>query len=167
MSLHKQSDVNDRLVTERSRVLLIGIGNEYRSDDGVGLVATRKLRALPNAKVIEESGEGMALMEVWKGADTVILLDAVSSSAAPGTIHRFEVHAEPIPTKVFNCSTHAFSIAEAIELARTLNQLPPRMIVYGIEGKNFAAGVGLSSEVEKAVQDVVERVLQDIHTIRY
>lgn len=165
MSLHALSDINDRSVTRRPLILLIGIGNEYRRDDGVGLVAARKLGSIPNTKVIEESGEGIALMEAWKGADIVILIDAVSSGAAPGTIHRFEAHAQPIPAKFFSYSTHAFSIARAIELARTLNQLPPCMFVYGIEGKNFEAGIGLSPEVEKAVRDVVKLVLQDIQAL--
>jgi hypothetical protein len=40
-----------------------------------------------------------------------------------------------------------------------MGKLPPSLVVYGIEGKNFAAGVGLSSEVEKAVGEVARRAL--------
>lgn len=126
----------------RDHVLVIGIGNEYRGDDSVGLRIARKLAAksIPNVEVIEESGEGASLLEAWKGAQTVLLVDAVSSNAEPGAIHRFDAHAENIPRKFFHYSTHAFSVAEAVELARTMNQLPPRLIVFGIEGKNFQAG---------------------------
>lgn len=147
------------------RILIIGVGNEYRHDDGVGPVVARKLKAkgLPNTMIIEETGEGSTLMERWKDADTVILLDAVSSGAEPGTVHRFEAHARSIPTMSFRFSTHAFSIAEAVELARTFNQLPPRLIVYGIEGKRFEAGIGLSPEVGKAAREVAERVIRDVH----
>jgi len=145
----------------KSPILLIGIGNKFRSDDGVGLEIAYRLKTLhlPGTTVVEETGEGGALMEAWKGADTVILFDAVCSGAMPGTLHRFDAHEQSIPIKFFRCSTHAFSIPEAIELARALHQLPARLIVYGIEGKNFAAGVGLSLEVEEAIQEVVERVL--------
>jgi hydrogenase maturation protease len=143
--------------------LIIGIGNEYRRDDAAGLIVARRLRKLvPNEiNIIEQSGEGAVLMETWKGAENVVLIDAVHSGAAPGTIFRFKAHAQPLPTKFFHYSTHAFSIAEAIELARALKQLPPSLVVYGIEGKSFAAGVGLSAEVEKAVREVAERIQQE------
>jgi hypothetical protein len=51
---------------------------------------------------------------------------------------------------------------EAIELARALGQLPPRLIVYGVEGADFTAGEGLSLDVEKAAQAVVRLVLDDV-----
>lgn len=74
------------------RILIIGVGNEYRSDDAVGLLVARRLRELTlnNARVVEESGEGARLMKSWRDVDNVILLDAVFSGAKPGTIHRFD-----------------------------------------------------------------------------
>jgi hydrogenase maturation protease len=53
-------------------------------------------------------------------------------------------------------------VAEAVELARSLAQLPPHLVVYGIEGANFAAGVELSPAVEQAVEMVVERLAQEV-----
>ena len=144
--------------------LIIGLGNQYRRDDAVGLVVARRLkeRAPEHVRVLEESGDGTALVESWKDADAVILIDAVHAGARPGTLRRFDAHAQRIPTSFCHCSTHAFGVAEAIELARALGQLPPRVTVYGIEGKTFEAGLGLSPEVEKAVQEVAERVLGDL-----
>ncbi len=134
-------------------LLIIGIGNEYRSDDAAGLLVVRLLHetALPQARVIEHGGEGAALLEEWTGADALIMVDAVASGAAPGTIHRFDARTHPLPACLRSHSTHAFSVAEAVELARSLGRLPARVIVYGIEGHDFAAGVGLSPEVEAAV----------------
>jgi len=144
--------------------LIIGLGNQYRRDDAVGLIVARSLKeaAPEHVRVLEESGEATALIESWQGADTVILIDALDSGAKPGTVRRLDAHGQPIPTRFFHCSTHAFGVAEAIELARVLGRLPPRLIVYGIEGKTFEAGLGLSPEVEKAAQEVVERVLGDL-----
>jgi len=141
--------------------LIIGIGNEYRGDDAAGLIVVRRLkeRLGDSFAVLEQSGDGAALVETWRGAETVIIIDAVMSGATPGTIHRFDASAQPLPKNAFRCSTHAFGVAEAIELSRALSELPQSLIVYGIEGKNFAAGVGLSSEVEKAVDEVVRRAL--------
>jgi hydrogenase maturation protease len=148
----------------KSGTFIIGLGNQYRRDDAVGLIVARCLKeqAPEHVRVLEETGEGVALIESWKDADAVILIDAVNSGAEPGIVHRLDAHTQPIPAQFSHCSTHAFSTAEAIELARALGQLPPRLIVYGVEGRTFEAGVGLSPEVEKAAQKVVERVLDDL-----
>ncbi len=145
-------------------IVIIGVGNEYRRDDGVGIAITRRLRALfpTDVTIMEASGEGAALIEAWKGATWVMLVDAVRSGAPPGAIHRLDARAEPMPSGFFHYSTHAFSVAEAVELSRSLDQLPPHLIVYGIEGENFAAGVGLSSAVKQAVEAVVERAAEDV-----
>ncbi len=146
------------------RIVVIGVGNEYRSDDGAGIAVARRLRALfpTSITILEESGEGVALLQAWQGAAWVTLVDAVGSGAAPGTIHRLDARKALVPSGFFNYSTHAFSVAEAVELARSLDQLPPHLIVYGIEGENFAAGVELSPAVEQAVEAVVEGAAEDI-----
>ena len=145
-------------------ILIIGIGNEYRGDDGVGLVVARELKAkkLPHILVTECSGDGAELMEMWKSAATVILVDAVSSGAKPGTIYRLDALIQPFPAYFPFPSTHAFGVAEALGLARAIDQLPLSLVIYAIEGKNFAAGSCLSLEVEKAVREVVERVASEV-----
>ena len=145
-------------------IVIIGVGNEYRSDDGAGIAVARRLRAIfpKGVTILEESGEGAALMQAWQGATCVMLVDAVRSGASPGTIHRLDARAAPMPAGFFHYSTHAFSVAEAVELARSLDQLPPHLIVYGIEGANFAAGIELSPAVEQAVEVMVERLAQKI-----
>jgi len=156
--------VIEQAAQNKHSILIIGVGNAYRGDDGVGLRIAQdiKKKSPDHVNVIEQSGEGISLMDSWKDADAVIIIDAVHSGAQSGAIHRFDVHTQTIPTKFFHYSTHAFGVAEAIELARALKQLPQNLIVYGIEGKCFEAGVGLSPEVEKAAQEVVERIKQDI-----
>lgn len=151
----------------RSRVLVFGLGNKFRGDDAVGRVVAQCLReaAWPDVAVREESGEGAALMEAWKDADAVILVDAVQSGAAPGTIHRLDATGTPVPSRFFHYSTHAFSVAEAVELGRALNQLPPRLILYGIEGRDFTAGEKLSPEVAAAVDELLARVRHEIQSI--
>lgn len=132
---------------------VIGVGNPWRRDDGAGPEAARRL----GGRVLE--GEPVGLIESFEDAGEVVLVDAVSSGAEPGTVHRLEVGASPLPAEVFGSrSTHALGLAEAVELARALGRLPERVLVYGIEGADFSAGAGLSPEVEAAVERVVEEV---------
>lgn len=148
----------------RGNILVIGVGNEMRSDDALGLIVARKVaeRCPKTISTIEQSGEGAALMASWQGKETVVVIDAVQSGAASGSLFRFDVHHEPIPRKFFHYSTHDFSVAEAIELARVLKTLPPRMIVYGVEGASFEPGIGLSPAAESASEIVVESICQDL-----
>ena len=144
--------------------LVIGVGNEARGDDGVGLTVARKLKKmqLPGLAVAEFQGDAAALMERWQGAATVVLVDAAAAGAAPGTVHRFEAQAGPLPVELLRpASTHALGPAAAVELARALGQLPPRLIVYGIEGAAFAAGAALSQEALLAAAEVVVRIMDD------
>ena len=156
------------LDTDRTTsTLIIGGGNWYRSDDAVGLVVARRIKAMRlfGVEVCEGSGEGSALMDAWNGAQNIIIIDASSSGLLPGTILTLDAQAQSIPSAFLHYSSHAFGVAEAIELARALKQLPPRLMVFGIEGKNFAAGIGLSAEVEKAVGEVVSNVIDQIQLL--
>jgi hydrogenase maturation protease len=153
-------------VTQSSKVVVIGIGNAYRHDDAAGLMVAWQLKeqALSSCEVHEQIGEGTALMELWKGAERVFVVDAVQSGAVPGTIHRFNANLHPLPAPIFRDSTHAFGLIEAIELSRELKQLPCNLVVYGIEGQNFEAGTGLSSAVLGAVSDLAQKLRQEIQT---
>ncbi len=149
---------------ETAKIMLIGVGNDFRQDDGVGLVVLRKLQNQipPRIKTLETSVAGLGLIEAWQGAEIVYLFDAVLSGAKIATIHRLDARVETIPVKFLNFSTHSFSISEVIKLARILDLLPPELIIYGIEGKNFAPGIGLSLEVEQIVEELVQRVLLEL-----
>lgn len=147
-------------------VLCIGVGNDLRGDDGIGQLVVRMLRyqSLPDTVFIEATGEGVALMDAWadETIEAVFLIDAVSSGQSAGTIYRFMAHAQPLPTQFFSYSTHAFSVAEAVEMARVLGNLPLYFIIYGIEGENFAAGAGISPAVEKAAHEVIRQISAEI-----
>ena len=147
-----------------SETLVIGVGNAYRGDDGAGIAVARKLaeRKLPGVRVVEMNGEGTSLVEAWKDAPSVLLVDAVSSGAVPGTIHQFVPQSGPLPTRLEHRSSHSFGVAEAVEVARALGRLPPRLVIYGIEGSLFNDGQGLSPEVERAVGKVVGRLVSEI-----
>ncbi len=149
-------------------VLVVGIGNEYRRDDRVGLYVARRLAGENefDLRVVAQSGEGVALMEAWHGARNVIVVDAVQANASAGKIFRFDASLEKIPFTFFHYSSHAFGVAEAIELARALQELPPRLILYGIQGDDFGSGNELTPEVELAAGQVVGQIQREIHSWR-
>ena len=149
------------------RTILIGVGNEFRTDDALGILVAREIRRrnFPGVTVVERSGEGTALMETWEGADLVIIVDAICSGNSPGDVHRLDAAHDPIPKGFFHYSSHAFGVAEAVAMARELNVLPQRAIIYGIEGKEFSEGVGLSDQVVKNIPHLIAMIEEDLHAL--
>lgn len=146
------------------RALVIGIGNAYRSDDGAGLAVAAQVRAagLPGVAVTEFEGEPVSLLGAWEGAPLVYLADAVSSGGEPGTVYRFDAAAGLPPGPLRHRGTHAFSLADVVELGRALGRLPARLIAFGIEGAEFGAGTSLSPPATRGARAVAAELIADL-----
>jgi hydrogenase maturation protease len=144
-------------------IRIIGCGNIDRGDDAAGVLVARRLHALgvetPGVEITEHSGESFSLMDCWTGVECVILVDATAPSGKPGQVRVWDAHTDRMLEALFPCSTHAFGVREAVELARTMNRLPPTLMVYGIEGEQFSMGAPLSPEVGRAVESVAQQLL--------
>ena len=145
------------------RAVIVGVGNPMRGDDGAGPAVARRVRAAapPGVAVLEHDGEPGALLEVLEGVAAAILVDAVVTGAAPGTVHRFDVGARALPAPLGGVSTHGLGVADAIELARALGRLPERVVVFGIEGSEFGPRDGLSQAVRRGLADAAAAVLRE------
>ena len=144
------------------RTIVVCVGNELRGDDGAGPAVAERLRVdAADLDVAVCGQEASRLLDAWAGADAVSVVDAVSSGAPPGTIHRFDASERALPSTVFRGSTHALGVGEVIELARALGRLPSRVLVFGIEGGRFGSGHGLTSEVSEAVRVVAAEVAKE------
>ncbi len=141
--------------------LVIGIGNPARGDDAAGLRVVEALGL--SDTVLEHDGEPASLIALWEDHDEVVLIDAVTSGADRGTVIEIDAAFSMLPAGMCH-STHALGPAEAVELARALGKLPSRITILGIEGANYSFGAGLSSEVERAVDQVVRRVRRLMET---
>lgn len=154
--------------TERLRrpveQVVIGVGNPLRRDDGLGPAAVDRMEGFvpePTA-LVRLDGEAARLVEAWAGRDVAIVVDATRSGAPPGTIRRVVVGEGFPPSRGFPASTHALGLHEAVELARVLGRLPGRLVVYGMEGAEFGEGEGLSPEVERGLDDLVDQILVEL-----
>lgn len=146
------------MVRRLLKPLAIGIGHAFRRDDGVGptvarLLAERGIRALAH------HGEGTDLMVRWSGYDPVVVVDAMSAPGLKaGTIRVWDAAAAPLPTDCFVMGSHQFGLVEAVEMARLLNRLPPRLWVVGIAGDDMDAGLELTPSVARSLDEVCRRV---------
>ena len=142
------------------KTLVVGIGNELRGDDDAGLAVARLLRseALEGVTILELNGNVTSLIDHLAGHDVAILIDAAQSASHPGTIHRFDASAVPLPESQSRQSTHGITMGSLLELARLQGQLPKKVLVFGIEGMQFSQGVTMTPEVRTAVLAVEKLV---------
>jgi hydrogenase maturation protease len=147
--------------------LVIGVGNDDRGDDGVGLSVARMLmrRAPAYLRVAQSDGEATALMHQIAAAQHVWVIDAAHSGAPPGTIHRIDCAAGNAIVPRGTVSSHGLGVAESIGLARALGVLPPHCIVYAIEAADFTPGAAPSPAVTRAAHEVADRILAELATL--
>lgn len=144
--------------------MVIGVGNPYRCDDAAGLEAVRLVEAagIPGVVVVEHEGEPAGLIEDWADADDAYVVDAVTSGAPAGTVHRFAASEGDLPDHPQRDSSHALGLGDAVALGRAMDRLPRRLTVIGIEGVTFAAGVEMTPEVAAAAIAVAEQLVAEL-----
>jgi len=160
--------VRDALPPLRGGAALNGaavcLGSPFRGDDAVGPVVAERLRAA-GAHVLDCADEPTRLLGQWDGLDTVVVVDAVRSGAAPGTLHRIDAADGPLPRDVGLASTHAMGIADALDLGRALGRAPRRVVVLGVEGASFGIGDELTPAVAEALDELVASVLAELEEV--
>ncbi len=143
--------------------IIIGVGNPLRGDDGAGWAVIDHLvhKIHPEIQLSKQRGDIVELVEVFANYATVYLVDACSMEAPAGTWQRIDGLCESLPAENAQTSTHGFGIAQAIELARNLNALPSKLIVYAIVGQEYAMSDSLTAPVVEAVKQVADEILKE------
>ncbi|MDN4473483.1 hydrogenase maturation protease [Demequina zhanjiangensis] len=149
----------------REASLVIGLGQPDRGDDAVGPVVAARLRDLVGDSVVVLTREDpTALVQTWDGYRVAVVIDSVLTGAEPGTltIRQAGAAAEPLPTHAFTAAgrggSHAFGVAGAVELSRTLGTLPEQLAIVGVEAASFDHGP-MTDPVIAAIDDAVATVV--------
>ncbi|QIS11339.1 hydrogenase maturation protease [Nocardia arthritidis] len=148
------------------RAVVIGVGNEFRHDDGIGprIATDLEKLGLPEVLVTLCDGEPAGLLDLWAGAELAVVVDAVlCEPCTPGRIWRTTVDALRGVTRA--ASSHAMGIPDALPLGRALGRVPDELVVIAVEAECLELGVGLSDPVAAAVPDVLAAVLAELARI--
>jgi hydrogenase maturation protease len=154
-------------MSQMPRAKLIGVGNPFWRDDAAGIEVARRVRAATPAgvEVVELGGDPASLLEAMQGADLVVIVDAIRSGAAPGSIQRIEVNdGDQLPDRRPRDSSHTLALGDLLALARTLDRLPDRLVLVGIEAAELGPGTGLSPHAAAAVELVTRQTLHELGT---
>ena len=149
---------------------ILGVGSPF-GDDRAGWAAAALLAA--SNLVTSSAGQidvrildrpGSLLLAEFGESKGVILIDALCSGALPGTIQRLD--ADDVCAARSVLSSHGIGVARAVDLARSLDCLPARFALFGIEADRQHAGSGLSPAVMGALPQLIEQVLQQAEAWR-
>jgi hydrogenase maturation protease len=139
---------------------VVGVGNTYRRDDGVGPAVIDRLRdrGLPGVVLAECDGETSRLLELWRDAMLVIVVDAVrTATGSPGRIHRRSLR-HPAFAGARIATAYAADLGAAVELAAVLGHLPRQMLLYGVEVDDTSFGLGLTPAVATAAEHLTDEI---------
>lgn len=150
----------------RACAVVVGLGSPDRGDDGIGpLVAARVAATVADVLVVDHE-DPTALVDLMAGVTVLVVVDAVRSGAAPGTVTvRHAGPADPslgARTATGPAGTHGLGLAAVLELARALDRLPPHVAVVGVEALAFDHGAPLSAQVRAAIPDAVRAVVAEL-----
>lgn len=143
--------------------VVIGIGNPYRRDDGVGLIVAGAIGQLhlPGVRVVISDGEPISLLAAWEDAPLAIVVDAIRQEPpCPGRIHRLT--AGQLAGDGSGTSSHGFGVPYALRLSHALHRQPGHLVVIAVEGADFTDGPGLSAPASAAVPTAVAAVRAEL-----
>ncbi|MCV7379193.1 peptidase M52 [Mycobacterium alsense] len=144
-------------------IVIVGLGNVYRRDDGVGVDAATALDRLgiPNVVVRTDIADPMSLLEAWTDAGLAVIIDAaIANPSTPGRVRRCEWR--DVPSALDGLSSHGMDVARAHALGRALGRVPARLAVFTVDIEDAGHGTGLSPRVARAVPEVVRQVAAEI-----
>lgn len=140
--------------------VVIGVGNTFRRDDGVGPAVADRIASLglPGVRVLNCAAEPTAILDAWHGMTRAVLVDAVDAGADghPGRVRTctFDEVAEST-----SLSSHDLNLRQTYELGRALDRVPDSVTVVSIDIADAGHGSGLSPAVQTALPEAVRAVL--------
>ena len=157
-------------MSERTPVLVLGLGNVVCQDDGAGIAAIHKLireYELPEGVLALDGGTlGLSLLPLVDSAEQVIMVDAIRAEGAPGTLVRIEGD-EVAPAVYERLSPHQIGVADLLAGASLLDRYPDRVVLIGVVPESVDLGLGRTPAVEASIPELVERVVQELGALGY
>ena len=148
----------------RAPVLVLGIGNESFADDGLGVVAARRLAALglPGVEVMDGGTLGLSLLPQIVDRAALLVLDAVVGGGLPGGEVVVLTGADLERCRSSFAWPHQVGLVDALIEARLVGRAPGRVAAVGIPPAELDPGFGLSAQVDAALGRVVRRALDQL-----
>jgi len=148
----------------KERAVVIGLGNLYMKDDGLGIRAAEKLKKkdLGEGVSIQACSEvDLTLIEKMQGVSKVIVVDAVRGGKEPGAVSKYTI--TPRKSDISELpSLHSLALSDVLDLAVSSGILACPVVIIGVEPKDDSLGIGMSPEVESALPKVIDAIIKEL-----
>ena len=147
------------------KIIIIGIGNTLFSDEGVGVHIIPYLEAAlfdyPNIEIIEGSTDGIKLLGPVEEADYLIIVDAINTGQFSDTI--ITLKDQEIPSYFgIKMSIHQVGFQEVLTAAMLRENLPEKMIMFGIQPQSLKLGLEMSEVVKSKIPELVDKIVNQV-----
>jgi hydrogenase maturation protease len=144
-----------------ARVLVAGIGNVFRGDDGFGVEVVRHLerQRLPDqVEVLDVGIRGLHLAyRLLEDYDLLVAVDLVARGGAPGTLYVIEPR---LDDSIGRADAHSIDLPSVFAMVRTLGGELRRVVVVGCEPADLGEQMGLSPVVQAAIEPTIACIRQ-------
>ena len=142
------------------KIAVVGIGNTFRRDDGIGIIILESLLKFYKREQIDYLNFGIAsfdLIHKMRDYDTFILIDGINANLSAGEMKIFELTDVGYKPNILAVSTHEFNLKDIFELFK---KLAPKTKVYvaGIQVADTSYGEDLSEGLKYKKEDLVRQV---------
>ncbi|MGB3335403.1 MAG: hydrogenase maturation protease [Mycobacterium sp.] len=147
-----------------SGVVVIGLGNAFRRDDGVGIAAATALGDCAGGfiRVVTDVSDSVSLLDAWDGAVFAVVIDgAVTAGSEPGKIR--QCGPDELAVTHGRTSSHRLDLAQAIALGRALERMPDALVLLVVDIADVGYGEGLTPAVAAAVPKLVAMAAAEIN----
>jgi len=152
----------------KRKTLILGLGNLLLQDEGLGVRAIERLRqnnSLPEEVEILDGGTlGISLLPYFAGITDLLIVDAVDFDQPPGSMVRLEGEAIPA-TLLPKLSMHQVGLQELLAAGYISGELPPRIVLLGLQPERVDWGTELSPAIEGALDGLAQAVLEELRAI--
>lgn len=155
-------------MTPASKVLVAGIGNVFRGDDGVGVAVAGSLAGedLGAGVIVRDAGiRGMHLAyELLDGFEGLVLVDAVETGNPPGSVSIIEPDVGSL-TAGRVIDAHSMDPATVLAALSDLGGGVDRVLIVAVEPADLSERLGLSGVVEDAIPAAVAAVQRAVQMV--
>ncbi len=145
------------------KILIAGIGNKLKCDDGFGpkvIEELAKLKLPPEVDIVDYGTSAFKVLFDLEDYNLVIFVDVVNRDEKPGEIFVIEPHLSKNDKEVLKISLHEVELEKLLKIAKRLEKLPSEVIIVGCQPKILSNGLEMSREVKEAVKKTVKIILE-------
>ena len=149
-------------------ILVLGIGNVLLTDEGIGVRALNELErryTFPeNVELLDGGTAGIELLRHIRNRDYLIIIDAMKFHQEPGTVTRVEGNDVPAAFRT-RLSPHQLGLSDLLAAAMLTDELPPNLVLFGVEPENLDIGLDLTDTVEASVEKLTGAIIEELRSI--